>query len=349
MAFFKSRKRSLFLKIGSNVSLIFLTTLSLRVFPQLSNTSPQTNLEDSRSEEPGLDSSIFYSFDGYGEDFLQGNSLLLRNKPVKSTPTKLHLPSSSKMEKPSVSWLRKNYPILEERAIDDPSQENIEAYLYTKRILLDKAQNFSNKVSEVSKSDPFLNENNRIPYASVGATSINNANVKAQQDAVRQMAENGGVYVFIDGRCFFCEKQLPILSYLKTAYGLEHLIISVDGTKPRDFRGSAIPDNGLFTKLGLKLTPSIVYVNHPRPYLNGQDLNNYLIISQGFYAADELVKVMAYAAYKTDLINSITKKDLGIWDRGLASSHDLSNLLLDASSPGSFKERIQPMLESAYK
>jgi len=304
------------------------------------------------------------NWDSYGEDFLQGNPLVLkplrpksealepapeiRKYPKPSVKTGSESDESYRDQVVSVKWLRRNYVLLEERAIDNPSTENVEAYLYAKRIILDKAQNFSTKVDEVSKADPFLNENNRIPYASTGATSIRNANLHAQQDALKQMALVGGVYVFIDGHCIFCAQQLPVLISLRESYGLQSWVISVDGTAPIGYKGQVAKDNGLYKKLGLKLTPSIVYVDHPVAYQDGVDLNNYLIISQGYYAADELTKVMAYAAYKTNLITYETRRNLNLWDRGLASSEDLGTLTLDVTRPETFRQRLQPLLEKNY-
>jgi len=303
-------------------------------------------------------------WDNYGEDFLQGNPLILKLQPLQGVKPGVVDKKSPKSERindkndandlnhevaVSVKWLRKNYVLLEERAIDNPSTANVEAYLYAKRIILDKAQNFSTKVDEVTKADPFLNENNRIPYASSGATSIRNANLLAQQDALKQMSLVGGIYVFIDGHCIFCAQQLPILSSLRETYGLQSWVISMDGSAPAGYKGQLSKDNGLYKKLGLKLTPSIVYVSHPKAYRDGNDQNNYLIISQGYYAADELTKVMAYAAYRSNLVSETTRRSLNIWDRGLASADDLNSLTLDVNHPETFRLKLQPLLEKNYR
>ncbi len=348
-----------FLRPLSDISIICLLKIGLLILVAHEASAAYAQVLESSSPIPELAHS---NWDSYGEDFLQGNPLILKASRQKSTvPASepvVKLPNTAlpkvkpntpnKEDVVSVKWLRKNYLLLEERAIDNPSTQNVEAYLYTKRIILDKAQNFSTKVEEITKSDPFLNENNRIPYASGGATTIRNANLLAQQDALRQMAMVGGIYVFIDGHCIFCAQQLPVLAALRETYGLESWVISVDGTAPSGYKGQMARDNGLYKKLGLKLTPSIVYVDHPKAYAGGVDLNNYLIISQGYYAADELTKVMAYAAYKKDLVALATKRSLNIWDRGLASAQDLSTLSLDVNRPESFRGKLQPLLEKNY-
>ena len=109
-----------------------------------------------------------------------------------------------------------------------------------------------------------------------------------------------------------------------------------------------LPDNGLFKKLGLVLTPSIVYVPRPQGYAGGADHNRYLVVAQGFYAQDELVKQLAYAGFGSGLLSAQTRADLGVWDRGVASTQDLSTLRLDVDDPQGIKRALQPTLIKRY-
>ncbi|MCX4151029.1 MULTISPECIES: conjugal transfer protein TraF [Paraburkholderia] len=248
----------------------------------------------------------------------------------------------------NVAWLRQNYPMLEERAINDPTDDNVSAYMYTKRVILDKSQRFSEAVTRVLHEDPMLDENNRIPYASTGAQTVRNADYQAQEKAVQELAQIGGLLIFVDGNCRFCAMQLPVLDMLKHTDNLEYLVISIDGTRPKGYKGTVTADNGLYGKLGLKLTPSIVYVAKPRSYQDGRDPNRYLIVSQGFYAADELRKQIAYAGHQTELLSASTMRDLNVWDRGVASTTDLQHLQLDPNKPGTFRATLQPYLLKQY-
>ena len=77
----------------------------------------------------------------------------------------------------SVEWLRANLPVLRDRAIDQPTQENVRAYYYAQRIMMDKAQVFSDVAREVTGTDPLLDENLRVPFASAAkAAQLRNAN-----------------------------------------------------------------------------------------------------------------------------------------------------------------------------
>ncbi|MFS2023478.1 conjugal transfer protein TraF [Massilia sp. CT11-137] len=290
--------------------------------------------------------------DAYGDAFLHYQPYVVKGKETKrpdARPPAPPPPQKQEERKVTVSWLRENYKVLEERAIDDPTDDNVAAYLYVRRITMDKSQRFSEKVTEVTNADPLLNENNRIPYASAGAQSVRAANRNAQEQAARELAAVGGLVMFVEGTCRFCAMQVPVVSALRARFGMEVLIVSLDGTRPQGYNGPIVKDNGLFRKLDLKLTPSIVYVHRPHGYRDGKDENQYRVIAQGFYAQDELVKQIAYSGYSTGSLSRDTMRDLAVWDRGVASTEDLRTLQLDAKDPAAIKRKLQPLLQKQYQ
>lgn len=289
--------------------------------------------------------------DAYGDAFLHYQPYVVKGKEAKRAAPRVPVPPTAKKadEKVTVKWLQENYRLLEERAIDDPTDENVAAYLYVRRISMDKSQRFSQKVTEVTNADPLLNENNRIPYASAGAQSIRSANRSAQERAARELAAVGGLVVFVDSDCRFCATQMPIVNALRAQYGMEALVVSLDGKRPRGYDGPIVRDNGLYRKLNLKLTPSVVYVARPRAYKDGKDENQYRVIAQGFYAQDELVKQLAYAGHTTRLLTSATMRDLAVWDRGVTSTDDLGALHLNANDPAAIRRKLQPLLQKQYQ
>lgn len=288
--------------------------------------------------------------DAYGDAFLHYQPYVVKGQKAekKFSPVTPTVAAKKVEEKVDVKWLRENYKLLEEQAINAPTTENVSAYLYVKRVTLDKSQRFSDKVTEVTNQDPLLNENNRIPYASSGAQSIRNADRRAQGQAVRELSRIGGLIIFVDGTCRFCSMQMPIISALQKNYGIESLVISLDGTRPKGYLGHMVRDNGLFKKLDLKLTPSVVYVHQPKAYASGNDHNQYRIVSQGYYAQDEMVKQIAYAAHKTRILSERTMRDLSVWQRGVVSTEDLTELQLDANNPAGITKKLQPLLQKQY-
>jgi conjugal transfer pilus assembly protein TraF len=289
--------------------------------------------------------------DVYGDAFPHYQPYVVKGKEAKRPEPRAPAPAAAAKDdqKVTVKWLQDNYKLLEERAIDDPTDANVAAYLYVRRIAMDKSQRFSQKVTEVTNADPLLNENNRIPYASAGAQSVRSANRAAQEQAARELAAVGGLVIFVDGNCRFCAMQMPIINALRAQYGMETLVVSLDGKRPRGYDGPVTKDNGLYRKLDLKLTPSIVYVPRPRAYKDGKDENQYRVIAQGFYAQDELVKQLAYAGHTTRLLTAATMRDLAVWERGVTSVEDLGALQLNPNDPAAIKRKLQPLLQKQYQ
>ncbi|OYU42253.1 MAG: hypothetical protein CFE44_25040, partial [Burkholderiales bacterium PBB4] len=234
-----------------------------------------------------IDDAYGDAFSNYKPHTIPAKKVEPPTKPPENTPQP---PANKKADPPAgeqkvdVDWLAKNFPLLEKRAIDNPTEANLSAYLYAKRVVMDKAQRFEEAHMKVVNEDPMLNENNRIPYASTGAQTIRNADFFAQQQAVRELAEVGGLLAVVDGSCRFCAQQMPILAMLKNNFGMETLVVSIDGQAPKGYKGPLVKDNGLYSKLQLKLSPSVVFVPKPKAYQGEVDPNKYLVIAQGFYA-----------------------------------------------------------------
>jgi len=108
----------------------------------------------------------------------------------------------------SVAWLRKQMPIMLERAMDNPSKENVAAYYYVQRVLLDKSQNFAEKAREVTSTDPLLDETNRIPLSTLGAGLFGRLELKAHNDALKYLTQKGAIWVFYSSTCDYCRPQI---------------------------------------------------------------------------------------------------------------------------------------------
>jgi len=292
----------------------------------------------------------------YADHFLHYEPLMGRPKPARASapvlvvsPARSEPPRSpaSGASRVDIQWLQTNYPLLQEQALNDPSPVNARALAYVQRIILDKASRYANAMHDAVMADPLINENSRVPYASMGATAVRNADLQAQATAVRELARMGGLLVFVDSECRFCKAQLPILDYLHHEYGIEYLLVSIDGGTLPGSKTHAIRDTGVFAKLGLKITPSTVFVPKPSPY-QGSDPNTYLIVSQGFYAADDMVKQISFAGYQKHLLAAATMRDLAVWDQGILETSDLATLELDPSKPETIPQQIEPLLMKRY-
>lgn len=273
-------------------------------------------------------------------------------------PQKANQPKQGK-QKITLDWLRQNIEIYERRAQETQKKEDIEAYMYLRRVLYDKAQNYATRSVEVMRENPLVDENNRIPYASFGQAAIGKVNSTAIDKANLQMAEQGGLWVFVDSTCAFCKDMLDVIRMHKRDMGMPVLVITIDGKRPKGYSeslGPLVADNGFFRVLGLQLTPSVVYVHKP-DYTKGIENNRFLVVSQGFYSQDKLQRTIAYAGYSSmrdtkafaGLLSPDVVEGLNAWNRGVIAAKDINNIEIDPNDPASIKQAIEPFLAKSMQ
>jgi conjugal transfer pilus assembly protein TraF len=258
--------------------------------------------------------------------------------------------------KPLKEWTPKELGQLWEKgrdkAVMDPSDANVREYMYTQDIILDIATRYSEKQMEIVKNDPFLNQSNRISISNSGEVDAKRLQDKAINVAVDEMAKKGGLLVFVESTCTFCSHQLPILEGLKNSlnpyHPMEYLVISIDAKGPNGWK-NFVPDNGLFKRLNLTITPSIVYVPNPSPYKDGRDNNKYIVVSQGeIEHLDALTRRIAEVGIKAHIVSKETMKDFDIWNRGVATSKDLGDLKLNSKTLHNIPTQVQEIKRNSF-
>ena len=195
----------------------------------------------------------------------------------------------------SVEWLRANLPLLRDRAIDQPTRENVRAYYYAQRIMMDKAQVFSDVAREVTSTDPLLDENLRVPFASAARASMLRTADDAKARILESIAGKVGLWFFHDDRCEYCEKQVEPANALARLYGLKVVYLSRQGQPIRGL-DPAIPvraADGRFERLGVQYTPSVMLLVPP---------SGYYLIAQGYASLSALEDRIVHAAHRYGLV-----------------------------------------------
>lgn len=216
-------------------------------------------------------------------------------------PEKKEAPSLAKPSRPkplSAEWFRKNMEKYRDKAIDDPTHENVSAYMYLQRIMLDKAEKFSEVSQRVVMTDPVLDENTRRPTATFGAFAKDEMSTKATEKAAKKLAEAAGLWFFYDSTCDFCVKQAGVLKGLMNAYGFKVLAIARDGVP---LPGGSFPDftidRGQSKKLGVDTTPALFLV---KP---GENVGA-IQLGQGLLAGNEIIKRSITLAHQSGWLNN---------------------------------------------
>lgn len=262
---------------------------------------------------------------------------------VKPEPPKVQPPKpAAKTSEPakaapfSVEWLRTNMPKLLDAAVNDPTKENVEAYLYAQRVTMDKSQRYAEQSQRVVAADPFLDENNRVPIASYTKPFFLRQAQEGKLEALKHIATVGGLWVFFDSKCNFCQPQVNTANELAKKYGLITKFISMDGKGLPNVK-QFVRDSGQAKRLNLKITPTTVLVVPP---------NNFFVVSQGIMAQDQLSDRILLAADSNALLPKDLSAKMNSYDRGVLTSDDTQQGRTD--DPKVWVKYLKDRLESRY-
>lgn len=228
-------------------------------------------------------------------------------KPKEAEQKPVTPPADAKPEEPpvlSVAWLRTHLSTARDKAIDDPTVENVGTYLALQKVMFDKAKNFADMGKVALQAYPALNPGTFVP---VDAASLRNFD--AYKDQVRPVALNAivkqaGLWFFFESTCAFCELEAQQLGeFAHEVPGMHLMAISVDG-KP--LPGSAhahdvwVRDTGQAKHLHVTLFPTVVMVWPP---------NNFAMVAQGAEASSVIESNLLQVAADHGLLT----KDMIAW------------------------------------
>ncbi|WGS88668.1 conjugal transfer protein TraF [Methylomonas sp. UP202] len=210
---------------------------------------------------------------------------------ISSHPQKQEMPPPEPAQPPaylSAEWFRKNLEHYKDAAIDSPTEQNVLAYYYLQRVMMDKAQRFANVAQRVVMADPRLDENNRRPLATFASNAANQRATQANEQAMSTIAKQAGLLFFFRSDCHFCEAQAPLLSVLEQRFGFKVYPVSLDGKPmPSGFYKQFRTDTGQALALGVMSTPALFLMKPP---------NEILPVAQGVVSLDDLTSRVLLSA-----------------------------------------------------
>ena len=220
-------------------------------------------------------------------------------EPEEETPPPVAAPAAPTTAQPaplSAEWLRTTLPMLRDAAIDDPTDDNVSAYFYAQRIMMDKAQRFSDKAQQVVTRDPLLDENLRLPFASAAKVAMLSSANDAKRDIVSGLTEEIGLWFFFDETCAYCKNQVLPINELVRKHGVTVQVIHKQGGSVTGLDPSikVLADTGQFENLGITFTPSVMLMVPP---------DGFYLISQGFSSYNALLDKLVGAANEYGLIS----------------------------------------------
>lgn len=196
----------------------------------------------------------------------------------------------------SSAWLKQNMERYLNKAIDEPSQENVAAFYYLQRLMMDKAERFTNAARYVVMSDPQLDETVRRPISTYAANEANHQASVAADRALKDIAAKAGILFFFRSDCRYCHVQAPILAMLERAYGFKIYPVSLDGLPmPNGLFGNFKSDQGQAALLGVEQTPALFLMKPPKQIVP---------LSQGVLSLEETTSRILLAAKESGWLDS---------------------------------------------
>lgn len=244
----------------------------------------------------------------------------------------------------SVAWIREMLPKLRDAAMDNPTKENVSAYFWANRIMMDKAERFSRRSADVIRNDPLLDEDMRYPASNAASDALATAAGKQKETLLKQIAGSSALMFFYSGNdCILCEQSLAAVSALEFRYGFTVMPVSMDGAP---LPGGKYPntqfDTGLADQLGIITSPALALVVPP---------NDVKIVSFSTVSMETATTRILIAANEAGLISD---QEYNATSRlntmGLIDATKLADAPPDATNdPNKFVSRMREEARRAFQ
>jgi conjugal transfer pilus assembly protein TraF len=245
-------------------------------------------------------------------------------EPQESAPPSPSSPSPQKAPPPmSVEWFQQNYETIRNRAVNEPTPENLRAELYAQRVMMDKSEVFARRRQHVQKADPYLQEGDRLPL--FGATSL--AMVNHQQDlkkeATNELLSSSALLVFYDHACTYCRRSVSMLNYLTTEFKDLDLRVMARNTPSPDSIPNLFPSVPVYPDELLSMSEKLGVTTWPS-YLIVTEDETVSVIARGMVPYQMLVDRMLVAGFETGVLGKSWYERIYQNERGLiaASAYD---------------------------
>ncbi len=132
-------------------------------------------------------------------------------EPLEAKPTENSAPKVF-----SADWVRKNLEVYKQVAWDNPTVENLRAYLYLQRFAVDRSEQFAYAGQMAVLGDPYLDEVSRAPMGG-NMTKIRGYLLNGEQKYVlnKLFDDRVGVFFVFKNNCYLCDRQAKVLKLAK--------------------------------------------------------------------------------------------------------------------------------------
>jgi conjugal transfer pilus assembly protein TraF len=147
-----------------------------------------------------------------------------------------------------------------DKAILEPTPENVKNYIALQNDVADRSATFSKKWQEVLLENPKLDYSLVHPTNSVARQIEVDQQNQKENDAIKRLAQESGLFFFYKSTCPYCRSFAPILKRFASTHGIAVIPITTDGISLPEFPDS-YSDQGQAATFEVKVEPSLFIVN----------------------------------------------------------------------------------------
>ncbi|WP_184090854.1 conjugal transfer protein TraF [Sphingomonas xinjiangensis] len=148
---------------------------------------------------------------------------------------------------------------LKARAVLEPTEANIIAYVRFQREQLDRASLFSDTWQRALWQNPDIDYTLQRPVSTVGKRAWTDNRKADRAQVLAQLSQRYGMFYFFAQSCGACDVFGPILRSVADSNGMAVMAVSMDGGPSKDFPNYVV-DSGQRARMGVpgNATPALV-------------------------------------------------------------------------------------------
>ncbi|MEM4409839.1 MAG: conjugal transfer protein TraF [Candidatus Caldarchaeum sp.] len=181
---------------------------------------------------------------------------------------------------PTVEDIRKKGEELFNRAVLDPTPENVREYMAYQKLMLDRSQQFAEVWRSTLWENPQIDETVRHPTSSLGIQLATAEDKNSMREVITRLSQIGELIFFFTSTCPYCREESRLLKILEQNYSIGIMAVSLDGAGLPGW-GDYQVDRGQARNLGVTEVPALFLLVPP---------DKVIRVSTGLVSYDELEK-----------------------------------------------------------
>lgn len=191
-------------------------------------------------------------------------------------------PAPAQSSAEQLAAITKELEELKARAILEPSEANVIAYVRFQREQLDRASTFSDVWQRALWQNPDIDYTLQRPVNTLGKRAWLDNRKADRGEVLRQLGQRYGLFYFYAQSCGACDIFAPVLRSVADSHGLAVMAVSMDGGPSKDFPNYVV-DSGQRERMGVpgRGTPALV--------LFDTETRTTVPVGFGILSADEIM------------------------------------------------------------